>query len=162
MKFRQDPRLLTFINDQVVPFLFSFCYFTDHGTMPYGELAHGGPGIIDYYKGFFNVTALSAILRLLKILTDDSYRGHLPCPCGSGINLRRCHGKQLLKLMQIQSQEQYLIDCFTILYSLTPEIIKTLNQKDLPKKFLDGIQAQLKQEMNPKNSPLAESSSLKL
>ena len=28
----------------------------------------------------------------------EEYRGHLPCPCGSGIAGRKCHGDAVLRL----------------------------------------------------------------
>jgi hypothetical protein len=139
-RFLQNPRLLPFVNDLVVSFLFSFCYFQEHGRMPFGELSHGGKGILEYYQDLFHVKDHLATLGLLKILADDSYRGHFACPCGSGANLRRCHGPQLRGLMPVQSNERFLQDIKAVLCSLSEENIKKLNKNMLPKELLRRLE----------------------
>jgi len=132
IKFLQNPRLLSFIEEQIIPFLFSFCYWQEKRELPFGEFSHGGKGIRDYYKDIFKVKDYLHVLYLLKILTDKSYHGHLLCPCDSGIILRNCHGKQLLYLMTFQTSEQFFRDMGIILNSLSNEEKKTLNLKAFP------------------------------
>lgn len=107
MEFADHRTLVDFIYKQVVPFLFSHSYNRQYGEMPYGELPHGVPGILQSYKELFGVKDDIAALGLLKILADDNYRGHVPCPCGTGLPLRKCHGPQLLKVKPHQRVEQF-------------------------------------------------------
>lgn len=136
MEFLKNPRLLPFINNQVVPFLFSFRYWQDEGKMPFGELSHGIKGVLEYYRDLFQVKEDVSVLRLLKILADNSYRGHLPCPCGSAFNLRRCHGAQLKDLMIVQSADRFFQDMVAILFNLPEEEVKVFGKSILPKDLL--------------------------
>lgn len=136
VRFTRAPRLLPFVNDLVIPYLFSFRYWQDHREMPFGELSHGGRGILEYYQDLFCIEDHSAILGLLKILADNTYRGHLRCPCGSGQVLRRCHGTQLRDLMPVQSRESFLAEMLAILNSLGKEEIRKLSRKSLPNRLL--------------------------
>ncbi len=108
LKFFQSPTLLGFVNSLLVPYLYSYCYFIKFGQMPYGELSHGFEGLIEYYHGYFETDDFEEVICLLKILVDDSYKGHHDCPCGSGLMLRKCHGPKLIELTALFSQDYFL------------------------------------------------------
>lgn len=110
MKFTKNPSLLGFVKEQVIPFLFSFCYFQQHGRMPFGELSHGEKGILEYYAQLFNVTSEIATVELLKILAENNYKGHHNCPCGSGKRVRNCHGGLLREINSYQNKDEFLYD----------------------------------------------------
>jgi hypothetical protein len=108
MTFNKHPSLLGFVEKQLIPYFYSFVYQEKHGQqMPYGELAHDAEGLMAYYKELFQVTSDNVVLEFLFLLASERYRGHLPCPCGSGNRLRKCHGTQLLELVDLQTQEEY-------------------------------------------------------
>ena len=130
-KFLPHKNLLRFINAQLVAYLFSYSYKRDYGETPFGELAHGGMGIRQYYQGLFSVDDHVAVLGLLKVLADDSYRGHLPCPCGRGSILRRCHGQQLRELSSVQSCEHFSQDVIAVLGSLPKNDLKVIIGRSL-------------------------------
>jgi hypothetical protein len=133
-KFTKNPSLLGFVNEQVIPFLFSFCYFQQHGRMPFGELSHGGKGILEYYAQLFNVTSEITTVELLKILAENNYKGHHDCPCGSGKRIRNCHGRLLLNINSYQSQTEFLYDyiqCLTYLQKAGKELPRSLFSKKL-------------------------------
>lgn len=114
-KYIEQPTLHAFIDDMLIPFLYSFSFKEKHGYMPFGELSHGGKGIAEYYREFFETDSDLAVLELLKIIAADNYRGHMPCPCGSGERLRKCHGPQIREIKDQQSREDFLNDlayCF--------------------------------------------------
>ena len=67
MKFAQNPSLLGFVNEQVIPFLFSFCYSQLHGRMPFDERTHGGKGVLEYYIKLFNETSEIVTVAFWKI-----------------------------------------------------------------------------------------------
>jgi len=110
MGFAEHRSLLGYIQDQVVPFLYSHSYKERYGEMPYGELAHGDEGILESYEEIFEVDRVSVVLSLLRILAEGSYRGHTPCPCSSGRKLRKCHGPLLLKIGEHQDQDDFRRD----------------------------------------------------
>ena len=138
--FLPHKSLLRFINDQLIGYLFFYSYKRDYGEIPFGELAHGWMGIRQYYHDLFNVDDHLAVLGLLKVLADDSYRGHHPCPCGRGPILRRCHGQQLRELSSVQSCEQFLGDVIAVFGCLSENDRKAVFVRNLlPKRVLKEL-----------------------
>ena len=101
-KFSEDPTLSGLIRNCLIPYLYSFSYYMSYGNLPFGELSHGVQGIYEYYSELFLIKDKNSILKLLRILAGDNYRGHLPCPCGSEKRLRSCHGSIVLKIKGLQ------------------------------------------------------------
>lgn len=106
-KFEEEPTLRGYITNCLIPFLYSFSYKCQYGNMPFGELSHGGKGILEYYRELFHLDDDRAILRLIRLLAEDKYRGHLSCPCGSGKRLRSCHGSKLLEIKKLQKPSDF-------------------------------------------------------
>jgi len=97
-KFFQHKNLLTFIDNQVIyDYLFAYTFKRDHGYLPHGDLEHGAPGILQYYKDFFGVDTL-AVTKLLKLLAEDPVSPSVKCPCKQGKKLTDCHGSKLDEL----------------------------------------------------------------
>jgi len=90
--FRKQETLLNFVENLVVPYLAYYSYFKNTGDSS-KEHSHGARGVLDDYKKRFNIKDDLLAFKLLRILTERDYRGHVPCPCGSGEKLRKCHGK---------------------------------------------------------------------
>lgn len=130
-RFAEEPSLISFVENLLIPHLYSFSYKEKYGQLPYGELSHGGTGILEYYMEFFRVSNELCILGLLKILADDNYRGHRDCPCESGKRLRQCHGTQLMYIRKIQTSFEFLKD-----YIWVSKAVYETNQKKIPEKFL--------------------------
>lgn len=101
--FFENPTLLGFVENNLIPYLYSFSYMCKYSKLPYGELAHGPLGILEYYQEYFSVGNPIKVLKLVNILATGSYRGHHECPCASGKRLRDCHGSRLLEIQQFQS-----------------------------------------------------------
>lgn len=117
-KFRQNPCLLGFVEELLIPFLYSNSYKEKYGEMPFGELSHGTEGILEYYKEAFDVDDDYAVLGFLRILAENGYRGHMNCPCGSNTKLRDCHGKLLVEVKGYQNEGNYLAECYYVIYSM--------------------------------------------
>ncbi|WP_256760894.1 hypothetical protein [Cohnella sp. WQ 127256] len=120
MTFLENPTLLGYINHLVIPFLYSYSYQEKFGTLPFGELEHGGAGLLTYYKELLHVESDMATLKFLLILAKGSFRGHVTCPCGSGKRTRNCHGDQLIRLQSVQTVNQFraeLESCIQVLKS---------------------------------------------
>ncbi len=89
--FNQDPTLFGFMNNLVIPYLYSYCYWLKHNEYPFGDRSHGMLGVIEHYKDIFNTNAIPELLDGLYRIAQHGYRGHHPCPCGSGLIVRKCH-----------------------------------------------------------------------
>jgi hypothetical protein len=94
-KFIENPTLLGFLREQVIPFLYAFRVWQDIGVSPFGELKHGGEGILDFYREHFNVNNDLAVLELLSINILNNSRPFHKCPCESSKRLNKCHWPQL-------------------------------------------------------------------
>lgn len=124
----EHPDIVFYINKFVIPFFFSFRYHQQYGVSPFGELAHGGEGLFPNYREIFKASDL-AICTLLTYGTKFLYRGHHPCPCGSGLKLRKCHGPRLRALFEDYHPTLLLTDLENCAGSL--KIRKTGHQKTL-------------------------------
>lgn len=158
LEFRENPTLLHFVNELVVPFLFSFSYKERYGEMPYGELSHGYRGIFEYYQDLFGIKSQQAVLGLLKMLAEECYRGHLPCPCGSGKRFRHCHRELLRKIGTHQNQDEFLRDylqCLTYLQESEQSLDKSLqpSKKAMKrlKKLAEGFDENIKRGADSMN-----------
>lgn len=117
--FSEEKTLLGFVDNLVVPFFYNFLHQQKYGSLIFGELSHGPEGVLEFYKHYFQEDENSAVVNLLKILATDNYRGHSKCPCGSGKNLRNCHGRQLLRCMLVQKTAEFRIEYLSILAFLS-------------------------------------------
>lgn len=89
--FNQMPTLLGFVNNLVIPYLYSYCFFEKHGYYPFEDRSHGLDGLVEHYLDIFNTNAKPELLDGLIRIVKYGYRGHHPCPCGSGKIVRKCH-----------------------------------------------------------------------
>lgn len=108
--FLEDPTLIGFFKNCLAPYLYGFSYKEINGNLPFGELSHGGLGLLEYYRDLFGTKNTKVTIQLLLILAKSKYRGHMPCPCKSGKRLRNCHGHILLEVMQYQAQSEFRND----------------------------------------------------
>ena len=99
LHFIDSFNLVEWMDEFVEPYFFSYEYFSRFGEFPFGERPHYIVGILDTYQEIFHATDSKEACRLLVYAAEDIYRGHAPCPCGSGRRLRNCHGKYLLPFM---------------------------------------------------------------
>ncbi len=109
-KYLQDRSLRTFINQQLIPFLYGCSIKLKYNYWPYEELAHGGQGIIEYYKKLFNVQTDLAVIELLKALSDGYLQNNAPCVCGSQKPLKKCHKPKIQKIKNQQTREEFFSD----------------------------------------------------
>ena len=86
------PTLLGFIEKCVIPYLYGYSFFEKHGHPPFGELAHGDPGLIDDYKRILRVSSVDGCAAMLSLIgRKRRVANKHPCPCGSGHRLGCCH-----------------------------------------------------------------------
>lgn len=91
---------VVFIRRYALPFLYEQAYFDRHGIWPWGELAHGVVGLIEWLSTIQNPTGADVMRTLFclevsgeeaKKLIQKRARWHHKCPCASGKQTRNCH-----------------------------------------------------------------------
>lgn len=118
LDFNENPTLLHFINKCALPYFYSFSYMENFGQLPFGERAHGGQGLIQMYKEFFQLGDDQIIISLIKILAENAYKGSQLCPCHSGNKLYKCHGPALKKIQNLQGSKYYSLEYVQMLMYL--------------------------------------------
>ncbi|MBA2491859.1 MAG: hypothetical protein H0V34_09195 [Gammaproteobacteria bacterium] len=98
--FFEQRSLLGFVNRLVIPYLYGYCHWNQCGRHPFDEEKHGAEGIVQYYIGKLHLADELAVLGVVCFLYEHGYRGHHPCPCGSGLKVRSCHASALRSLDQ--------------------------------------------------------------
>lgn len=145
--FSEQPSLLGFVNRLVIPYLYSYGHWRDHGRHPFGEAEHGDAGIVRYYVDALDLRNEVSVLAVLSYLLRYGYRGHLPCPCGSGVRTRRCHADALRQLSEHHTGRTLRIEFEAVLRfcstskaeiprSLKRELIYVLRQTQPPASFV--------------------------
>ena len=125
LTFHENPSLVGYIENLLVPYLFSHSYLQEYGELPYGDLEHGGKGKLDYYRDLFSVEDDLTSLKFLSFLADGKYKGHYPCPCGSNLRLRKCHGPLLLRINAHHSAREFMSDFYDVFMHLKENITNT-------------------------------------
>ncbi len=150
LQFLRQPDILGFIKNLLVPYLYTYSHKLNYYYLPYGELPHGDRGLEESYRGLldgykvrFNIESDIDVLRLLKILAENSYKGHLKCPCGSGKDIGNCHGVYLLKLKKKFTKKHFLKEYINFIPLLFPGINDAPNDL-LSKKIISGLRKILK------------------
>lgn len=106
-----DPSLVNWVRNYVETYFVSYEYYERYGVFPLGERTHGAYGIVQSYMEIFGVSMEKA-MKIILFLSYDAYRGNRPCPCGSQIRMRKCHGKELLVFYNNPILlEQVRLDC---------------------------------------------------
>lgn len=108
-KFKENPTLLGFIENLLIPYLYRFSFISTYHKEPFGDRSHGWLGIYEYYQELFQIKDKKAVIGLLKVLADNQVNGHMKCPCRSKKRLRRCHG-DILRMALSQIPNQTVLD----------------------------------------------------
>lgn len=93
------PNLTDFVERCVVPYLFGFSVSKGVGELPFGELDHGLPGLLDDYELFLGTRNAEEIMGFLLLLgLRKRVANKRKCPCGSDLRFGRCHSPKLNSL----------------------------------------------------------------
>ena len=101
----EGPTLLEFVDRLLVPYLYGYCFWRTHGRHPFGEAAHGPEGILNHYLAVLQVNNPLVALAAIRLLYKHGYRNGRSCPCGSGRQVRTCHGTALRDLHDLHTPE---------------------------------------------------------
>ena len=98
-----------FVDKALVPYLYGFLYYQRHHRMPFDELAHGAPGLLEDFASLFGANGAAAVIQFIR-LTGMKRRvaNKKPCPCGSGSRLGRCHNRNVNHLRGALGRQWFL------------------------------------------------------
>ena len=133
-RFAEHKNLLRFIEEQVTPYLFAYSYKKQYGELPFGELAHGTDGLLQYYMEFFGTSGIEA-MKLLKCLADDFAPPLMACPCGEGRKLQDCHGPRLLALRPHLPPRQFETELRAMIRLARAAGVRLPERKVMPKRL---------------------------
>jgi len=89
----------SFLTGVVHDYFVSQTYFESKGEWPFGERSHGNKGVYESYSEVLGIiNDENVVCDYLGILSISGIKGHLPCPCGSGQRLRKCHIDRISEL----------------------------------------------------------------
>jgi hypothetical protein len=95
----ETPLLLSFVERCVVPYLYGYSLVECGGILPFGELSHGTQGLRDDLAAMLGIEDDRPLLAFVRLLVlKKRHANKLPCPCGTGFRLGRCHNRKLNKL----------------------------------------------------------------
>lgn len=129
-----DPSLIDFFRGPVIACLYAYIFFDRYGRYPFGDRKHGAEGILQFYEEFFDVKSSISAYKLLSYAIEkppSKQKGHLLCPCGSGLRTRNCHGRSLAKLSSGPARKAARAD----LLAINKEIYWRQRQDELKSKW---------------------------
>ena len=112
MRFVDGFDLVSWMQEFVELYFFSYEYYKRYGCFPFGERAHGNKGILQSFENVFKEDNLAKVEDILRFINSGHYRGHLPCPCGSGKKMRVCHGNSIKPFFENDSLKKIVQDLF--------------------------------------------------
>jgi hypothetical protein len=82
----------------VFQFFLAQTYFELTGKWIFGQRAHRGAGVLEYYKEILNTDSRDVVLRFLRFLSSGTVKVNERCYCGNSKTLRRCHIANVLEM----------------------------------------------------------------
>lgn len=88
----EKPNLIGFTERCLVPYLYAISYkLQNEAGFPFGELAHGGQGVVDDYLNLFGLSSQEQVILTLESLGRKRRIANKGlCPCGCGRRLGIC------------------------------------------------------------------------
>ncbi len=68
---------------------------------PHGDRSHGVAGVLEYFGELIGTTDEMTVAKFLVDVARGKLKGHWPCPCGSGLIVRKCHRQAVEKVRQV-------------------------------------------------------------
>jgi hypothetical protein len=95
LKFGRRFELKAYLDSALRSYFIGVCEKLAGRPWPWGEWAHGAPALLEFYSKIIGTDDLGRVKELLAVLEKDAVKGHWLCPCGSGKEMRRCHGQAI-------------------------------------------------------------------
>ena len=92
----ETPSLVSFVERCIVPYLYGYSIVESGGVLPFGELSHGTRGLRDDLASMMGIDDDLVLLGFVRLLSIKKRRANkLPCPCGTGMRVGKCHNRKL-------------------------------------------------------------------
>lgn len=134
IRFVNGFSLCDWMYEYVETYFFSYEYYQRYGIFPFGERAHGLMGILQTYEEILKLSDYTSAIRFMYSISKEKYRGHLLCPCGSGIVLRKCHGETVYKYYADERLNKIVSDDFKMIRKEIEEYDKKSGNKSKTKR----------------------------
>jgi hypothetical protein len=90
--------LLQYVTGPLHSFFLAQLMVEEGQPWPFGQWAHGAKGVFQFYRELLKTSHLRVITTYLDYLAAKKVKGHWPCPCRNGKQLRDCHFGQIRDL----------------------------------------------------------------
>lgn len=101
LTLKGDFSIGTLLDIPIRNFLIGNCHIEEGLPWPSGDRSHGSKGVLEFYREYLSIHDEAKLVRFLYDIVLNKHRGHWPCPCGSGLILRKCHMDAARKLNQL-------------------------------------------------------------
>ena len=103
-ELKKNPNIVFYIENFVKPYLANQLYFEKTGEWLTGEYSHGEKGIIELISEDLDLD-INTTTKLFYFAKKNVNKVVLinwnsPCPCGSKNVIKKCHKKQILKIIK--------------------------------------------------------------
>ena len=93
--------LISFVERCVIPYLYGYSILESGGILPFGELSHGARGLREDLASMISMDDDLVLLGFVRLLAMKKRKANkLPCPCGTGMRVGRCHNRKLNTLRE--------------------------------------------------------------
>lgn len=96
LHFREGFDLVSWMEEYVELYFVSYECYKRYGIFPFGERSHGSKGVLEFYCDYFKISDRKQAKGFILYVANTKYKGHHPCPCGSGKKTRNCHRDSIL------------------------------------------------------------------
>ena len=100
LRFREGFDLVAWMEEYVEIYFVSYECYKRYDVFPFGERSHGSKGVLEFYCDYFKIPDSIQVKDFISYIATKEYKGHHPCPCGSGKKLRNCHGDAIISAKQ--------------------------------------------------------------
>lgn len=122
LKQLQAPSIVAFVDDLLIPYLFGYSYFKNHGCMPFGELEHGVVGLLQHFASLFGASDRHSALHFVRLAAlRKRFANKWQCPCGSGRRLGRCHNQRVNTIRSLLGHKWFKQQLALIQRDVAPE-----------------------------------------
>jgi hypothetical protein len=113
-RLSNKPTLPGFASECLVPYLYAISHRLKFGgELPFSELEHGAPGVLQDYADLFSLKRPEQADRAIRLLGMKKRRANkLPCPCDCGKRLGKCKfNKTIRKFRKLASRAWFRAHC---------------------------------------------------
>lgn len=105
----KEPTVIGFAQRCLIPYLFAISRkLNNGGSMAFGELAHGSPGMLDDYCAMLKLERKEAVLYAFKLLgMKKRHANKYLCPCGCDRRLGKCKTNAIIRKFRSEIGRQW-------------------------------------------------------